>query len=136
MAHWKKAFPSKYLQASDLDHPVIATIKSVPTENVGSGDNLEEKLVAKFQEDVKGVVLNLTRAEAISAIAGDDDTDTWVGVRIRLSRGMTRYQGKKVPCIVIDAPPKTSRKEVSPSVAPDDRELDDDIDAAFPREAV
>ena len=29
MAHWKKAFPSKYLQAADLDRPIIATITSV-----------------------------------------------------------------------------------------------------------
>jgi hypothetical protein len=47
------------------------------------------------------VVLNLTRAEAIEEIVGDPDTDHWIGHRVRLFRGSTRYQNKKVPCISI-----------------------------------
>ena len=106
MAHWKKAFPSKYLQAADLDTPAIVTIKGVTTENVGTGDTVEPKLVARFTDaDVKGCVLNLTRAEATAGVAGSEDTERWPGTRIRLSRGWTRYQAKRVPCIVIDAPP-------------------------------
>jgi len=110
MSHWKKAFPSKYLQSSELDSPIIVTIASVLTENVGSGDDQESKPVVRFVEThVKGVVLNLTRAEAIATVAGDDDTDRWPGTRVRLSRGWTRYQGKRVSCIVVDAPPPSPR---------------------------
>jgi hypothetical protein len=120
MPHWKKGFPSKYLQVAGLDTPILATIASVRNETVGSRDNQEPKIVVHFQEDVKPVVLNLTRAEAIATIAGDDDTDRWPGTRIRLSRGVTRYQGKRVGCIVIDAP--TKGKHSKP----------DDIDDALP----
>ena len=126
MAHYKKAFPSKYLQAADLDTPIMATIKSVTSENVGSGDQPELKLVAAFREDVKGVVLNLTRAEAIAELAGDEDTDTWPGTRIRLSRGTTHYRGKRVACIAVDAPPKVkTRQKPVGSIA-------DDINEAMP----
>jgi hypothetical protein len=105
MAHWKSAFPSKWLQVSDLDRPIEATIANVRTEPVGSGDNAEPKPVVRFHEPhVKGVVLNLTRAEAIAALAGDDDTEKWPGTRIRLYRGSTRYQGKRVACVAIGAP--------------------------------
>lgn len=103
MPHFKKAFPSKYLQTSDLDKPIDVTIKRITSETVGTGDEAEQKLVAHFREDVKAVVLNLTRAEAIASFAGSEDTDAWPGTRIRLARGTTRFQGKKVGCIVIDA---------------------------------
>ena len=63
------------------------------------------KLVVRFKEaDVKAVVLNLTRAEAIEGIAGDPDTDRWTGHRIKLVKGATRFQGKKVACIAVEAP--------------------------------
>jgi hypothetical protein len=104
MAHWKKGFPGKFLQVSDLDTPIVATIASVRSETVGSGDDSETKLVVRFREtDVKAVVLNLTRAEAIENIVGDPDTDRWAGHRIKLVKGSTRYQGKRVACIAIEA---------------------------------
>lgn len=110
MAHWKKAFPSRYLQVSDLDDgPIVATIKRVSSENVGSGDEAELKLVVHFEEPgVKALVLNLTRAEAVAELAGSDDTEVWPGTRLALVRGSTRYQGKKVACIVVQAPPSKS----------------------------
>jgi hypothetical protein len=129
MAHFKKSFPSKFLQASDLDTPITATIASVRSENVGSGPNQELKLVAYFSEiDLKPMVLNLTKSEALASLAGDDDTDAWTGTRISLSRGQTRYQGKTVGCIVVSAPPKTKPpKAARPATTPPD-----DPDDAIP----
>src|SRR5262245_20570239 len=105
MAHWKKAFPSRYLQVADLeDGPITAIIKTVDAENVG-GENSDLKLVVKFHEPgVKSLVCNLTRAEAIAEIAGSEDTEEWPGTKIQLVRGTTRYQGKKVGCIVVQRP--------------------------------
>jgi len=109
MAHWKKAFPGKFLQVSDLDTPIVATIASVRIENVGNEEDGERKPVVRFQEpDVKSLVCNLTRAESIAAIAGDDDVDNWVGTRIRIVRGTTRFQGKKVSCISVEPPTRTA----------------------------
>jgi hypothetical protein len=137
MAHWKKSFPSRYLQAADLDQPILATIDRVVNENVGADDRVELKPVLILREPgIKGVVLNLTRAEACAEIAGDDDMDHWAGTCVQLVRGITRYQGKKVPCIVIERQPAkpAGKKNPPPASAPDpgDSELDDDIDAAMP----
>jgi hypothetical protein len=122
MAHWKKSFPSKYLQAADLDTPIPATLKTVVNENIGIGDAADLKPVAQWEEaHVKGVVLNLTRAEALADIAGDDDMDHWPGTRVLLQRGSTRYQGKKVACIEIVKPPviaRAPRPKTATSVAP------------------
>lgn len=102
MAHWKKSFPSRFLQAADLDTPLVVTIANVTEENVSTEDSPEIKPVLRFKEPgMKAVVLNLTRAEAIEEICGDPDTDRWIGRRVRVFRGSTRYQNKKVPCISI-----------------------------------
>ena len=111
MAHFKKAFPSRYLQVSDVDEgPLIATIKSVGAENVGPGEGAELKLVVKFQEDIKPLVCNLTRAEAIAGLAGSEDTDEWPGTQIAIRKSTTSYKGKRVDRLVVDMPPKTSRR--------------------------
>ena len=116
MSHWKKSFPGKYLQTADLDHPLDVTIATIKDACVGIGADAEDKPIAHFQEpNTKGLVLNLTKCEAIAEIAGNEDTDCWVGVRIRLSRGVTKYQGKKVGCIVVGPAPRR-----------------DDIDEAMP----
>lgn len=107
--HWRKSFPSKFLQSGDLDQPLTVTVKRVVRESVGAGDAAELKPVLQFDENVKGVVLNQTRAEAVAAIAGSEDMDDWPSTRILLRQGTTRYQGKKVTCIEVAAPPSTRR---------------------------
>src|SRR4029450_4830208 len=49
MPHWKRSFPSRYLQVSDLDTPIVATIAAVQDEEVGSGDDAESKPVVHFK---------------------------------------------------------------------------------------
>lgn len=117
MPHWKKSFPSKFLQTADLDDgPITATINTVGTENVGDEDAGELKLVVSFKEGVKRLVCNLTRAEAISEIAGSDNTDDWPGTVIQIVKGTTRYQGRRVGCLVVQAPPKPAAGAMADSV--------------------
>lgn len=115
MSHWKKSFPSKFLQSAELDTPLVATISGIRNVNVGGEGSGELKPVADFVEHVKSVVLNLSRCEAIAAIAGSEDMDDWPGTRVLLRRGTTRYQGKKVSCIEIAAPPRTRTAESAPT---------------------
>ena len=106
MSHYRKAFPSRFLQSADLDDgPITVTIKAVLTENLGTLDKPDPKPVLAFEEEVKPVVLNITRAEAISEVAGSEDMDDWPGTRIRLSKGTTRYKGERVACIDVSQPP-------------------------------
>ena len=104
--HYRKSFPSRFLQSADLDDgPLDVTIEQLAHENLGSKDEPENKLVAKFAGDTKPLVLNLTRAESIADLVGDDNTDSWVGTRIRLGKGRTTYMGKRVACIdVLESP--------------------------------
>ncbi len=120
MGHFKKAFPGKYLQTADLDTPIVATIGSVKMETVGIGTDAETKPVAHFIEPgIKSLVLNLTKCEAIADIANSEDTDHWVNVRITLSQGTTKYQGKKVGCIVVSAAAKRDQAR-KPAAQTDD----------------
>jgi len=85
--------------------PRNLTIAEVATANFESNGKAELKLVATFMEPcAKKLVLNLARAEAISDIAGDENTDTWPGTRVTLCKGSTRFQGQRVPCMAIKEP--------------------------------
>lgn len=104
MSHWKTAFPGRYLQVSDVDTPITATIQRASVEQVG-GENGEARLTVRFEEPgIKALILNQTRAEAVAEVAGSDDTDRWPGTRIRIIKGQTRYQGRKVACISVATP--------------------------------
>ena len=74
-------FPSPFLKKEDFPTPTVLTIKRVSMETVVKG---EEKPVLFFNERAKGMVLNKTKTKVLEASFGDD-TDGWVGKKIRLS---------------------------------------------------
>ena len=99
----QSAFPSTYLRTVDLgDRKVEVTIDHLKLEDVGNDG--ERKPVLYFQGKDKGVVLNKTRAAAVTEIAGTDDYGKWTGVKIVLSAATTMFKGKTTPCIGISAP--------------------------------
>ena len=52
MAHFRKSFPSRFMQSSDLDDgPITVTINAVREENLGTTDKPETKPVAEFKEE-------------------------------------------------------------------------------------
>ena len=105
MADYLDVFPSRFLKASDIDKAYDATITDVEMENVGTTEKPEQKLVASFEEEGrKPIVLNKTRCESLEEITGTRDYTTWSGRRINVSKGSTRYAGKKAACIVLSAP--------------------------------
>ena len=77
------------------------------------------------EKQAKRVVMNQTKSEAIGRIAGTDDDDEWVGVRIRLQKGRTKFQGKTVDCIEIVAPPAPPAKRPTAKKAPTGPDPDD-----------
>jgi arabinogalactan endo-1,4-beta-galactosidase len=89
------AFPSNYLKCSDLqDRNVKVVMDRVEYEEIGG----DQKPVLYFQGKDKGIVLNKTNSNNISAAYGDE-TDDWHGQEIVLYPAMTDFQGKTVPCI-------------------------------------
>ena len=78
------AFPSKYLKADDLeDRDWTVTIKNVVIEDIGQGEQKQEKMIIYFSELDKGLVANKTNATVIEKLYGDE-TDGWKGKAITL----------------------------------------------------
>lgn len=91
----KSAFPSKYLQASDLQGQEVGVqMAGVATETIGQ----DSRPVLHFVGKSKGLVLNKTNATMI-ALSYGDETDAWRGQAITLFPTETDYQGKRVACI-------------------------------------
>ena len=105
MPNFNTAFPSRFLSAGDIDAPYDAVIAKVTMENVGPDDKPEKKLVAFFEDpDHKAIVLNRTRCESVAELANTPDYAKWPGTKVRISKGTTFFSGKRVACIVVDAP--------------------------------
>jgi len=97
------AFPSQYLKAADLkDQTPTVTIDRIEIEQIGD----DRKLVVYFRKVKRGLVLNRTNANTIAEIVGSRDAEQWTGHKILLTRAMVDYQGKRVPAIRVDYPPK------------------------------
>ncbi len=104
MPDYRDAFPAKFLRAEDIVQGYDCTTDHVDYDNVGTEDKPEKKLVAQFKEPTaKPIVLNKTRCEVLEEITGTRDYAKWAGVRVRVSKGTTRYAGKRVPCIELSA---------------------------------
>ncbi len=114
-------FPSKYLRAADLNgHEPIVTIDRVVMETLGD----DRKPCVYFKGKDKGVVLNKTNFNAIEDISGEDDTDNWVGVKVKLVTVKVEFQGKRVPAIRIEEAGVPSKPRTpEPVDAPSDDEI-------------
>jgi hypothetical protein len=114
------AFPSAYLKKEDLgDKKVLLTVDRVEMQDVGQGDQMENKPVLYFAGHDKGMVLNRGNADAITEInSGDDEMDNWHGLRVVLyvDRNVM-YAGKRVGGIRIAPPPQDKGRPVPPPPA-------------------
>jgi hypothetical protein len=121
------AFPSNYLKAADLnDRNVKVVMDRVEMEDIG-GDH---KPILYFQGKEKGLVLNKTNSNNISAAYGDD-TDGWTDHELILYPAMTDFQGKTVPCIRVRAPTAKDRPQAAARPAPRSENPADDSDIPF-----
>jgi hypothetical protein len=101
------AFPSRFLKAADLaGRSPVVTIAKVTRETFDDG----ARLVLAFAEGSKLLALNKTNANANARLHGDE-TDLWLGRKIRLTVLPVDYRGSQVPAIRVaaaeaPAPPK------------------------------
>ncbi len=108
------AFPSDYLKAADIGNNQIKVLVShVEMRDVGD----DTKPVVFFQNKKKGVVLNITNANAIAQYYGDD-MDKWAGHEIVLFTMMVSYQGRMQPGIRVRIPAPDERSTPIPAAAP------------------
>lgn len=92
-------YPDKWLRAQDLEGVeggfVDVTVDGVTVEELRQVDgSRRRKVVLAFAGARKRLPLNKTQAYAVAKIAGTDEVESWVGVRLRLAAGRAQ-NGKK-----------------------------------------
>lgn len=130
-------FPSKFLKAHELKGTTpTVTIARVGIEQVRSRTHVDTKPVLYFQNRTKGVLLNKTRAQAVTQIAGSPLTERWVGVAVTLYATTATFDKTTHDVIGIKAPTAsvgTAKPRVSdvadtrrplPPIFTDDLEID------------
>ena len=90
---------SDYQKANDMpDGGMELTIKSVGMETVGF-DESQKKVVVKFEEDSRSLVLNKTNWKIIERLTGESEAENWRGAKITLYKSEIVWQGTPTPCI-------------------------------------
>lgn len=123
MPKLSEVFKSEYLKADDIpDEGMVLTISEVEIKELGQGKDKEVKPVISFKEIEKGMVCNKTNCNTIHKLTGSDDTDDWVGHKIRLITLEVDYQGTMTNAIRVSSKPikAAASKSVAPPVDPDD----------------
>jgi hypothetical protein len=138
-------FPSKYLKASDLPEPCVATIAGATMELFQHNDRDQDKLVVGFKERIKAVICNMTRFDAIAAVAGTDETAKWRGVKVELFADEVRFRGKVVGTVGVrepdqgqlqtnggGEPPRRPQAATRPQPVSQPRPIHDDLNDEIP----
>jgi hypothetical protein len=131
---------SRFLKATDINGEKKVRIKNVTEEKVGQ--DKEQKLVAWFTNDKRGLVLNRTNNRILREAFGDE-TDGWAEKIIVLFSAMTEMRGRMTPGLRVRIPlpkgdgaaaqPAKPAAKPKPAVKPVvDEDLDDDEPAAKP----
>jgi hypothetical protein len=95
----------------------LLTAKAVTQEPM-QGDPNNEKYLLHFEEDPRGLVLNVTNARALGEILGDDSAD-WPGQKVVLYATTTDFAGTTVDCIRVRAPKRQAAEATQPTESPD-----------------
>lgn len=94
--------PSKYLKAIDLDYGTrVVTIAGGDWEAVGD----DRKVVLRFSNLDKGLVLNKTNADAISLILNESLIEQWVGQQVQLYVTQQAFKGQTYDVIRVQRAP-------------------------------
>lgn len=130
------ALLSRWITAADLPQgkTLRLTMRRVTVEEVYSqkAKGLVKKPVLWFLEARKGLIINRTNADAISAMYGPE-VDNWPGQPVGVQQDTTRVGNKTVPCVRIVPAPGGA-----PAVALREEEEEEDeaeVDAAPEQEA-
>ena len=107
---------SKYLKAEDIKGDRKFRIKEVGPEEVG--DKKEIKLVVRFTNDDRGLVLNKTNNRVLRGAFGDD-TALWIGKIIVIFTMLVDNRGKMTLGLRVRIPPpKQSAATAEPPQQP------------------
>jgi hypothetical protein len=118
---------SRFLKAADIDGEKRFRIKGVAPEEVGTDG--DKKLVVRFTNDERGLVLNKTNNRTLRGAFGDA-VEGWVGRIIVVFSTVADLRGKLVPALRVRIPPPKQAAgngdaSAPPAKLPVDDELED-----------
>ena len=93
----KIQIPTKYMNASTFSGEKVFTIAEVQLEKLRDKD----KYVLYFNEDTIGLPLNITNLKALINAYGND-TDNWVGKKVRLKTATIIFNAQQKNTIIIE----------------------------------
>jgi len=93
----KIQIPTKYMNASMLTGEKVYTIAEIQLEKLRD----KEKYVLYFQEDTIGLPLNITNLKTLISAYGND-TDNWVGKKVRLKTATIIFNAQQKNTIIIE----------------------------------
>ncbi len=92
MPHISSMIPSKFITKSDLEKPILLTIKRIYESNFNDGST---KWTLDFVEFSKPFALNKTNLRLLPEICGSENSEDWVGKQIVIYFDKTiMYKGK------------------------------------------
>ena len=131
MPKMNQLFPSKYLKAADLNGKAwTVTIAGVDFEEVGQDREL--KPIMHFVGTEKGLVLNKTNGMTCEIELNSDDTDDWVGQKVKLVAEKVTFGGKIVDSIRIKGPNEATKAPDSGVMGPPGADPDSTGDDPLP----
>ncbi len=107
-------FPSKWIKTVEVGAAgLVLTIAAVKKEEFKKPDSdvKEVKPVAFFAETKKGFPINKTNFDLIVDATGEEDTDDWVGKRIKLVVEEVEAFGKTTEGVRVEKAPKVKVKK-------------------------
>lgn len=127
-----EVWPSRYVKAADLNGKTVTlTIKELRLEELGHGNEREQKAVLYFERATKCMVVNKTNGMIIAKLHGNE-TDLWAGKRIAIYGTRVRAFGSVHEVIRV-------REEIPPAPKPaaveEASEIDDENDVTDSDEA-
>ena len=123
-------FPSNYVKAADLNgKPCPLTIRTCVLEELGQGNDKEQKPVLYFNGAQKGLVLNKTNSNVIAESYGDE-TAGWEGKPVEVYPTQVEFKGKTVDGIRLRIQPAekpAAQPQAQPDAAPMADQFNDEI---------
>jgi hypothetical protein len=103
--HIHEVYPSKWLKAADLaGKPAALKVATATMETLKAPDGAQEtKLVVRFANTSKALVVNKTNLHTLAEVLGDE-TDAWIGQTIEAYPTRVAMGGKEVDAIRLRKP--------------------------------
>ena len=104
--NWKKLADKSYFGSWDIDdEDLVLTIKSITQESVKNPQTGKEDLciIARWVEDYKPMILNVTNCKAIEKALGSSYIEDWANHQIALFKTNISVAGEMVECVRVRA---------------------------------